>query len=244
MGNKGKGRKRREANFKASHPDAVARLAPPPATKDISAVPSKLRRIMQFREAGVAGNVNAGADVGHSKKQAKESRESKHAKEETKNSKAKKEEAPGTSVSNSGKQATADGQVAGSNTKPLNKRRREHEELLQLAEKIKANPVRTVLSDREKKYLEEKKKKRLKNTTVQALLNEPKRDHVAFGDIVQAPPELAFPAKDKVTMKEAKPASIERVRLQVIEAYRQRKGTKAGLAKGLPVLVPNSDDTT
>jgi hypothetical protein len=48
----------------------------------------------------------------------------------------------------------------------------------------------------------------------------------------------------QVTKKEAKPASIERVRLQVIEAYRQRKGTKTGLGKGLPVLVPTTVDTT
>lgn len=52
MGMKGKGRKRREANFKASHPEAANRLAPPPATKDVSAIPSKLRKIMKFKETG------------------------------------------------------------------------------------------------------------------------------------------------------------------------------------------------
>jgi hypothetical protein len=59
MVNKGKGRKRRESNFKASHPDSMPRLAPPPATKDISAVPAKLRRIMQFKESGSAGMFEA-----------------------------------------------------------------------------------------------------------------------------------------------------------------------------------------
>lgn len=53
MGKKGKGRKRREANFKASHD--VKEMAPPPVTKDINAVPAKLRRIMQFKEAGNTG---------------------------------------------------------------------------------------------------------------------------------------------------------------------------------------------
>jgi len=53
MGKKGKGRKRREANFKASHD--VKEMAPPPVTKDINAVPAKLRRIMQFKETGNPG---------------------------------------------------------------------------------------------------------------------------------------------------------------------------------------------
>lgn len=58
MGKKGKGRKRREANFKASHPDAMPRLAPPPDLKDINAVPAKLRKIMQFKEIGNLGRCN------------------------------------------------------------------------------------------------------------------------------------------------------------------------------------------
>lgn len=48
------------------------------------------------------------------------------------------------------------------------------------------------------RFLEEKKKKKLSNATVQALLNAPKKDHVAFGEVVQAPPQLAFPEKNKV----------------------------------------------
>lgn len=70
---------------------------------------------------------------------------------ESKQAKAKKEEAPGTSAPNDNKQGTADGQVAENAAKPLNKRKREHEELLQLAEKIKAHPVKTKISDRKKK---------------------------------------------------------------------------------------------
>lgn len=49
------------------------------------------------------------------------------------------------------------------------------------------------------RFLEEKKKKRLSNAAVQALMNAPKKDHVAFGDIVQAPPQLAFPERNKVS---------------------------------------------
>lgn len=51
---------------------------------------------------------------------------------------------------NDSKQGTADGQVAETTSKPLSKRKREHEALLKLAEKIKANPIRTTISDRKK----------------------------------------------------------------------------------------------
>jgi len=241
MGKKGKGRKRRESNFKASHD--VKEMAPPPITKDINAVPAKLRRIMQFRETGNPGsvNLNTGADIGLSKKQVKDSIETR---KENRNVKEKKDEAPGTSAPNDSKLGKVDGQIAENASKPSSKRKRENEELLQLAEKIKAHPVKTKINDRKKKFLEEKKKKRLSNAVVQALMNAPKKDHVAFGEVVQAPPQLTFPEKNKLRVKEAKPASMERVRLQVIEAYRQRKGTKTGLERGLPVLVPTTDETT
>jgi len=49
------------------------------------------------------------------------------------------------------------------------------------------------------RFLEEKKKKRLSNAVVQALMNAPKKDHVAFGEVVQAPPQLTFPEKNKVS---------------------------------------------
>ena len=80
-----------------------------------------------------------------------ESKEAKHTKEENKNAKAKKEEAPGTLVLTDNKQGTAGGQVVEDTSKPLNKRKREHQELLQLAEKINAKPVRTGISERKKK---------------------------------------------------------------------------------------------
>jgi len=80
-----------------------------------------------------------------------DSRESNQAKEESRNVKAKKDVAPGTSAPNDNKQGTADGQVVENASKPLSKRKREHEELLQLAEKVKAHPVKTKINDRKKK---------------------------------------------------------------------------------------------
>lgn len=68
---------------------------------------------------------------------------------ENKNTKAKKEEAAGTSAPTDNK----DGQGAENASKPLSKRKREHEELLQLAEKIKAKPAKAKISDRKKRLV-------------------------------------------------------------------------------------------
>jgi len=72
-------------------------------------------------------------------------------KKENRNVKEKKDEAPGTSAPSDNKQGKADGQTAENASKPLSKRKRENEELLQLAEKIKAHPVKTKINDRKKK---------------------------------------------------------------------------------------------
>ncbi|GLT84458.1 hypothetical protein SLE2022_026860 [Rubroshorea leprosula] len=51
----------------------------------------------------------------------------------------------------------------------------------------------------------------------------PGREQVKFGEVVEAPPKLvAVPKAFK--MKAAQDASKERLRLQAIEAYRNRKG--------------------
>lgn len=151
-------------------------------------------------------------------------------------------------VPSTGKQPPADGQVAEKDAKPLNKRKRETAELLQLAEKLQAKPARTGMKSNRKKYeflnvvsfvdfmnnqkflkhliscflilsrqcfkrcvhsfdqfvhfgryLQEKKKKRLKNSTYEAMLREPEKEKIEFGDIVQEPPKLSFPAKAKVS---------------------------------------------
>lgn len=55
-------------------------------------------------------------------------------------------------VPSTGKQPPADGQVAEKDAKPLNKRKRETAELLQLAEKLQAKPARTGMKSNRKKY--------------------------------------------------------------------------------------------
>ncbi|KAH0669959.1 hypothetical protein KY285_024108 [Solanum tuberosum] len=52
----GKGKKRREKNYRAAH-GGTTRLPPPPNTSSIDAIPSKLRQIMAFsdRKKGDSG---------------------------------------------------------------------------------------------------------------------------------------------------------------------------------------------
>lgn len=65
---------------------------------------------------------------------------------------AKQDDKKMATVPFSGKQPPADGQVAEKDAKPLNKRKRETAELLQLAEKLQAKPARTGMKSNRKKY--------------------------------------------------------------------------------------------
>lgn len=44
----GKGRKRREKNYRAAHGDKNRRLPPPPVSSSLDALPSKLRHLLSF----------------------------------------------------------------------------------------------------------------------------------------------------------------------------------------------------
>lgn len=65
---------------------------------------------------------------------------------------AKQDDKKTAKVPSTGKQPPADGRVAEKDAKPLNKRKRETAELLQLAEKLQAKPARTGLKSNRKKY--------------------------------------------------------------------------------------------
>ncbi|GKV12961.1 hypothetical protein SLEP1_g24043 [Rubroshorea leprosula] len=74
-------------------------------------------------------------------------------------------------------------------------------------------------------YLEAKKKKHKKAKTEENM-DFPGREQVKFGEVVEAPPKLVAVPKIIIAfkMKTAQDASKERLRLQAIEAYRNRKG--------------------
>ncbi|KAH9608694.1 hypothetical protein KSS87_006266, partial [Heliosperma pusillum] len=87
------------------------------------------------------------------------------------------------------------------------------------------------------RFLKNKKKKQKKGSSEQTL-DLPKRDEVKFGDVVQAPPKLdVVPKAPKKPMN----ASQERLRLQAIQAYRDRRGNNR-LGIQLPSLCASSEE--
>ncbi|XWS32287.1 hypothetical protein CRYUN_Cryun23aG0146900 [Craigia yunnanensis] len=86
--------------------------------------------------------------------------------------------------------------------------------------------------ERKKKYFEAKKK-RHKNARTEENLDFPGRENIKFGDVVEAPPKLVTLPKGSKTLLDA---SKERLRLQAIEAYRNRKGWTS--RPGAPQLPP------
>ncbi|KAH9575570.1 hypothetical protein CY35_01G116900 [Sphagnum magellanicum] len=242
-GSKGKARKRREANYSAAHPGITPQLAPPPSAKDIVAIPSKLRRIMSLKAPSAPGHKEqqvGAANAAHNK-QPKTPPNTKGGKQAPSAGKldASKLAPPPTSDN---KEPVVE-EVGGKHSVlKISKRRRAEEELKALSEKFQATPIRKGIREKRKKYLEEKKKrKRLRGITYEPV---PEREIIAFGDVVQGPPKLLFPPKAKIT-KEERPASHERIRSQVIEAYRQRRAGASRLIKGSVVMVdgPKVEDS-
>ncbi|XP_022757128.1 protein PXR1-like isoform X2 [Durio zibethinus] len=86
--------------------------------------------------------------------------------------------------------------------------------------------------ERKKKCFEAKKKKH-KNARTEENLDFPGRENIKFGDVVEAPLKLVtVPKGSKILLD----ASKERLRLQAIEAYRNRKGWTS--RPGAPQLPP------
>ncbi|KAA8515956.1 hypothetical protein F0562_019135 [Nyssa sinensis] len=74
--------------------------------------------------------------------------------------------------------------------------------------------------ERKKKYLEARKKKH-KKINAEESLDFPGHEEIKFGEVVQAPPKLVAIPK---AFKTAQHASQERLRLEAVQTYRNRKG--------------------
>lgn len=91
--------------------------------------------------------------------------------------------------------------------------------------------------ERKKQRLEARKKKNKK--AKEENVDFPGHEKIKFGDIVKAPPKLvAFPKG----LKTVQDASQERLRLQAVDAYRNRKGwaSRPGVQLPLSMNVPPS----
>ncbi|KAI3756857.1 hypothetical protein L1987_56680 [Smallanthus sonchifolius] len=202
----GKGKKRREKNYKEAHGVGKNRLPPPPVRSSLDVIPSKLRKLMSYTSGSgklsIDGQENkslGGSDVGkllHNKLSTKEKSDSVPSESQIKDT---------HEIDNF------------STEKKKKKRKRKQVDDLRFVAELGA--VGSKRKERKKKLLEERKKKHKKAKKDDGL-NFPGREEIKFGEVVQAPPKLVNVPK---RFGSSVNASQERIRLRTIEAYRDQK---------------------
>ncbi|GMN43029.1 hypothetical protein TIFTF001_012229 [Ficus carica] len=213
----GKGRKRREKNYKAAHGGGYTRLPPPPDPSQVDALPSKLRKLISFTSSLSQGSEKESKDL--QKKRKNEDGVSQLSRPKDKITL----ESTIRDANLRMLQNTNDGDdSAKSSTSEKRKRKRKRKQIedLRFEAPMEKSGISSKRRERKKKYLEAKKNKHKKAKT-EDKLDFPGREEVKFGDIVLAPPKLATFTK---ALKNRQDASKERVRLQAIEEYRKRRG--------------------
>lgn len=211
----GKGRKRREKNYRAAH-GGYSTLPPPPKTSQLDRLPSKLRQIMSFTQ-----HPNGPAGVSKDKK-----RDDGHDDQDniaiTSNVDV---EIAQVKQRDTGDQLEApqdsDEQLNVNSGDDKKKKKRKRKEVKDLRFAMEEDKTSSQLKKRErkKKYLEKKKKH--KKGHEEENFDFPGQEKIKFGDIVKAPPK--FSVTPKAFKNAAHDASHERLRLRAIEEYRSRK---------------------
>ncbi|KAK7340141.1 hypothetical protein VNO77_20835 [Canavalia gladiata] len=167
----GKGKRRREKNYRAAH-GGYSGLPPPPDASQLDALPSKLRKIISFTQ--------------HPNKNL-------HAHPQN-NTTSKDKCNVGIAQVKQGYTDSADEQLS-ANDKKKKKRKRSEVKDLRFAMDVDKTSSQSKRWERKKKYLEAKKKKH-KKTREEEKLDFPGHEKIKFGDIVQAPPKLAVIPKN------------------------------------------------
>ncbi|KAK1430194.1 hypothetical protein QVD17_12760 [Tagetes erecta] len=198
----GKGKKRREKNYKEAHGIGKNRLPPPPLRSSlVDVIPSKLRTLISYTSSADA-QLNHNHNITSSAAAA--------AKRLTK-------EKPDPVSSNSKiEEDTHEIDNLAVEKKKKKRKRKQVDDLRFVAE---LGALGSKRKERKKKRLEERKKKH-KKAKKEDDLNFPGREEVKFGEVVQAPPKLVNVPK---RFGSSVNASQERIRLRAIEAYRDQK---------------------
>lgn len=218
----GKGKRRREKNYRAAH-GGPSRLPPPPDHSKVDALPSKLRALMSLPATTFKGSAKDSIP-----KEAEAKRKSVDGDTE------KGKRRPEQEISIVSNELTEDGEVPAasqpsdsdeeidrSSKKEKSKKKRKRKQVTDLRFQEEILGIGSKRKERKKKYFEAKKNKNKKPKTEEHL-EFAGREKVFFGDVVEAPPKLvAVPKAFK--LKTAQHASKERLRLEAIEAYRNRK---------------------
>ncbi|KAK3036098.1 hypothetical protein RJ639_031679 [Escallonia herrerae] len=206
----GKGRKRREKNFRAAH-GGYNPLPPPPAASSLDAVPSKLRKLMAF------------SSTTHHQQQ-------------------HQHQGSGKVTVDGAQRRKKEGiekDASKSSTVGVNRERKDGREqhinyddgtLEKKKKKRKRKPVEDLRFDAAGELAVGSKRKERKKLRLQAMKKKHKKveandlpavDVIKFGEVVEAPPKLITVPK---AFKPVQNASKERLRLQAVENYRNRRG--------------------
>ncbi|KAK7394872.1 hypothetical protein VNO78_15413 [Psophocarpus tetragonolobus] len=228
----GKGKRRREKNYRAAHGGHTG-LPPPPDPSQLDALPSKLRKIISFTQnqnGAIGSSKNKNSDDGHAQNKThlkdKGDGRTEYAPEGNANGQLKESQQMDRSKD----------QLMESDAVDKKKKKRKRKEVTDLRFAMEVDKTSSQLKrkERRKKYLEDKKKKH-KKSHEEDKMDFPGHEKIKFGDIVQAPPKLAVPTKA------FKNASQERLRLQAIKEYRSRKGWTSRPGSHLPPPVTAMD---
>ncbi|XVF33459.1 hypothetical protein REPUB_Repub17cG0170200 [Reevesia pubescens] len=229
----GKGRRRREKNYRAAH-GGPARLPPPPNPSQVEALPSKLRKLMSLTTDSLHGSAKLSNERNVAEEDAEKKKDRKVNEIKLKANKIK----DGSEDKHFRKSQDSDSEeetIQKSKDGKKNKKRKRNQitdlRFETMVDKLGGSSKRR---EHKKKYFEAKKKKR-KNAKTEENLDFPGRENIKFGDVVEAPPKLVTVPKGSKTLLDA---SKERLRLQAIEAYRNRKGWTS--RPGAPQLPPGT----
>ncbi|WJX82445.1 hypothetical protein P8452_65201 [Trifolium repens] len=209
----GKGRKRREKNYRAAHGGSTA-LPPPPKSSQLDALPFKLRQIISFTtHQNDSPSLSKDKKLDHGHAQNGDTSEPLKAPEHR------------------------DEQL-NANDDNKNKKKRKRKEVKDLRFAMEEDKSKSQLKKKERKKKYEAKKKNHKKVEEDEILDFPGQEKIKFGDIVQAPPKLSYIPK---AFKISQDASHERLRLRAIEDYRSRKGWTSRPGNHRPPPVTTED---
>ncbi|KAF8028240.1 hypothetical protein BT93_E0984 [Corymbia citriodora subsp. variegata] len=234
----GKGRRRREKNYRAAH-GGTSTLPPPPDPSQVDALPSKLRKLISFASSPQPPPPQDAAKDSKDSKTRKKSElgdDKKHSGKGGLDSKATTSEVGGgdghlTTHWNGNDEISQ--KNAGKKRKRKGKKGQPEDLRFQAVEESSTGSRR---KERKKMYRESRKKKH-KKANDKDDMDFPGQEKVKFGDIVEAPPKLAVIPK---ALKTPQNASQQRLRLQAIEAYRNRRGWASCPGSQLPSTIGSS----
>ncbi|URE15502.1 hypothetical protein MUK42_11103 [Musa troglodytarum] len=229
----GKGQRRREKNYRSAH-GGDTRLPPPPSVKEMEAIPSKLRKIMELKNLNSSsakpGPAPTPKGAGKDKRKEGSAGEKKvNTKEEPSSefSSVTKEGIQGMKVKDiDDKDATTTPSLGNERKR---KRKQNAPKDLHFQELDQA--AATTRKKKRKEYLEARRKKNKKAKT-DGVVDFPGHEEIKFGEVVEAPPKLSVPKK---SLKTPHDAFHKRIRLEAIEAYRNQRGWASRPGVQIPV---------